>query len=140
MADVFSKRKRSMVMQAIRSTGNKTTELRLIKIFKAFSIKGWRRKSKIAGSPDFVFPKQKAAVFADGCFWHGHDCRKTVPQTNAKFWLDKITKNKRRDKLVNKTLRADGWRVVRFWECELGADKIRPKMRTLMKALSKGVV
>jgi DNA mismatch endonuclease (patch repair protein) len=77
------------------------------------------------------------AVFADGCFWHGHDCRKTVPQTNAKFWLDKITKNKKRDRVVNITLRVDGWRVVRFWECELDEDAIKAKMRSLTKALSK---
>lgn len=124
-------------MQAIRSSGNKSTELRLIQIFKKHSIKGWRRKSKLVGSPDFVFSKQKVAVFADGCFWHGHDCRKTVPQTNAKFWLDKITKNKKRDRVVNITLRGSGWRVVRFWECELGEDAIKPKIRSLTKALSK---
>ncbi len=34
MADVFSKRERSAVMAAIRSRGNKGTELRLIGIFR----------------------------------------------------------------------------------------------------------
>lgn len=137
MTDIFSAKKRSMVMQAIRSSGNRSTELRLIELFKKHSIKGWRRKSKVAGSPDFVFSKQKVAVFADGCFWHGHDCRKTVPQTNKEFWQNKISRNKKRDRLANKTLRADGWRVVRFWECELGADDVKPKLRTLAKALKR---
>jgi hypothetical protein len=35
MPDVFGKRKRSKVMAAIRSTGNKDTELKLIGIFRA---------------------------------------------------------------------------------------------------------
>jgi hypothetical protein len=35
MPDIFSKRKRSTVMAAIRSHGNKATELRLIAVFRA---------------------------------------------------------------------------------------------------------
>jgi DNA mismatch endonuclease (patch repair protein) len=138
MADVFSPKKRSKVMQAIRSAGNKSTELRLIKIFKEHSITGWRRKIQMTGSPDFVFSKAKLAVFVDGCFWHGHKCRKLWPQTNADFWLSKITNNRARDSRVNRELRNAGWRVVRFWECELGATKVAKKIRTLQDALPKG--
>ncbi|MBI3793741.1 MAG: very short patch repair endonuclease [Nitrospinae bacterium] len=136
MTDVFSPQKRSRVMQAIRSAGNKSTELRLIRIFKEHSVKGWRRNIKITGSPDFVFKKYKIAVFSDGCFWHGHKCRKLWPQTNAEFWRNKISRNKKRDKLVNKELKAKGWRVVRFWECELGAKSVRPQIRLLQNMLS----
>lgn len=39
MADVFSKEKRSQVMRSVRSKKNKTTELRLIEIFKQESAK-----------------------------------------------------------------------------------------------------
>ncbi len=70
MADVFSKSKRSKVMAAIRSKGNKDTELRLAFILRAYGIKGWRRHYPLPGKPDFVFPKQRLAVFVDGCFWH----------------------------------------------------------------------
>ncbi|MDR1112415.1 MAG: very short patch repair endonuclease [Bacteroidales bacterium] len=52
----------------------KSTELKLIDIFKEQGIIGWQRGSKMKGKPDFVFPKLKIAVFADGCFWHGHKC------------------------------------------------------------------
>jgi DNA mismatch endonuclease (patch repair protein) len=44
MPDIFSKRKRSAVMAAIRSRGNQTTELRLIAVFRAEGIRGWRRQ------------------------------------------------------------------------------------------------
>jgi hypothetical protein len=71
MADVFSKRKRSQIMAAVRSKGNKTTELKLISIFRVNGIVGWRRNKKITGSPDFVFRKKRIALFVDGCFWHG---------------------------------------------------------------------
>jgi hypothetical protein len=43
MPDIFTKRKRSDMMSRIRSTGNKGTELRLIRIFRANNITGWRR-------------------------------------------------------------------------------------------------
>ena len=49
MVDVFTKRKRSDVMSRIRGTGNKHTELRLIRIFRANGITGWRRGSKLPG-------------------------------------------------------------------------------------------
>ena len=28
----------------------------------------------------------KIAVFVDGCFWHGHDCRNTTPSDNKEYW------------------------------------------------------
>ena len=43
MADTFTKRKRSDVMSRIRGSGNTATELRLIQIFRANGITGWRR-------------------------------------------------------------------------------------------------
>jgi hypothetical protein len=50
MADVFSKRKRSQVMAAIRSRGNKDTELKLASIFREHGIKGWRRHLPLPGN------------------------------------------------------------------------------------------
>jgi DNA mismatch endonuclease (patch repair protein) len=36
------------------------------------------------------------------------------------FWGKKLAANKVRDRLVNRTLRAHGWKVIRIWEHELG--------------------
>lgn len=116
MPDIFSRKKRSAVMAAIRSHGNKGTELRLIEIFRAHGITGWRRGSRLPGRPDFVFPLVKTAVFVDGCFWHGCPKHGTKPKTRAAFWLAKISGNKARDRRVDRLLRAKGWRVVRVWE------------------------
>ena len=132
MPDIFTQRKRSAVMAAIRSHGNKATELRLIRVFRANSITGWRRGASLQWKaesgklkafrvkPDFVFPRLRVAVFVDGCFWHGCRRHATQPKTNAAFWRDKITCNKARDRQVNRHLRKLGWNVVRIWEHELG--------------------
>lgn len=119
MADVFDKATRSAVMSKVRSKGNKSTELRLIEFFGERGIKGWRRNYPVKGHPDFVFPKRRIAVFVDGCFWHGHDCRNTRPKENADFWMAKRERNVARDKAVTEEFERRGWTVLRIWECEL---------------------
>jgi DNA mismatch endonuclease (patch repair protein) len=138
MLDVFTKAKRSAVMAAIRSHGNKATELRLIAIFRAHSITGWRRHRPVFGKPDFVFPKLKLAVFVDGCFWHGCPKHATWPKTNAAFWRKKIAANRARDVLVTRTLRAQGWRVLRLWEHELTRKNEPRLLRRLRPHLDRG--
>lgn len=119
MSDVFSKEKRSEVMRSIKSKNTKTTEIKLIKIFKELHIVGWRRTYPLKGKPDFVFPKKKIAVFVDGCFWHGHNCRNVVPKENANFWDKKRNYNKIHDENITVFLTTKGWKVIRIWECEL---------------------
>ncbi|MDR0566530.1 MAG: very short patch repair endonuclease [Prevotellaceae bacterium] len=124
MADVFTKKQRSEVMRQVKSSRNKSTELKLIAFFKACNIKGWRRNYKLFGKPDFTFPKQKTAIFVDGCFWHGHDCRNTCPKNNADYWAKKRERNVNRDKKVTLTLENKGWQTIRIWECELKDEKL----------------
>ncbi|WP_221029631.1 very short patch repair endonuclease [Opitutus sp. WL0086] len=80
---------------------------------------GWRRDPKIYGKPDFIFKKEKLAIFVDGCFWHGCPSHHKKPTTRAEFWETKIGRNIQRDRIVSRTLRADGWAVIRIWECKL---------------------
>jgi DNA mismatch endonuclease (patch repair protein) len=67
MADIWTKTKRSEVMSLIRGKGNKETEHALLTLLKQNKITGWRRHLPLFGKPDFAFPKQKVAVFVDGC-------------------------------------------------------------------------
>ncbi len=134
MADVFTASKRSEVMSRIRSHGNKDTELALIRFFRANSITGWRRQQAIFGKPDFIFLRLKVAVFVDGCFWHGCPRHANLPANNRDFWLVKLAANKERDRLVGRTLRKRGWRVLRIWEHEL-ASKNEPRLLRRIEGL-----
>ncbi len=143
-SDVFSVSKRSDVMSKVRSTKNKSTELRLIEEFKRRRITGWRRQAKLFGKPDFLFRGLRIAVFVDGCFWHGHDCRNTKPKDHAEYWRAKIERNQARDRAVNERLEALGYRVVRVWECDFkkaNAERLEEKLRPVVEAFerSKGV-
>jgi|ERR1039457_6012284 DNA mismatch endonuclease (patch repair protein) len=115
--DHVSKSVRSKIMASVRSRGNTTTELPLGKLLWAAGLRGYRKHWPVTGRPDFAWPGRKIAVFVDGCFWHGHTRCKYLPKSNVKFWRNKIKTNRVRDRRVSRTLRAQGWQVVRIWEC-----------------------
>lgn len=137
MADIFSPKKRSALMASIRGSGNRGTELRLVALFRAHGIAGWRRGSVLPGRPDFVFARERLAVFVDGCFWHGCPRHGTWPKTNAAFWRKKILSNRARDRRVDRTLRARGWRVVRIWQHALRVRGEPVLVRRLRRALAR---
>jgi DNA mismatch endonuclease (patch repair protein) len=131
MADVFPSEKRSAIMRQVKSNKNKSTELKLIAFFKTNRITGWRRNYPLFGKPDFVFPKKRIALFADGCFWHGHDCRNTKPKQNKGYWDKKRMRNAVRDAEVNLALSAKGWKVIRLWECDIKKGNLKEALITL---------
>ena len=165
MPDIFTKAKRSEVMARIRSRGNEATELALVRVFRAHGITGWRRQVEVKveglrvesrkGStsprpsprrgeggafsvrPDFVFPKLRLAVFVDGCFWHACPQHTTKPRNNAAFWRKKFATNQTRDRLVTRTLRAQGWRVLRIWEHELARKHQTRLLRRIQSAIAQ---
>lgn len=119
MADIWTKKKRSEVMSLVRGRGNKDTELVLARLFRKNKITGWRRHVLLPGKPDFTFRKHRLTIFVDGCFWHCCPKHARQPKSNRAFWLRKFSANSTRDKFVNRTLRREGWRVLRIWEHEL---------------------
>ncbi len=139
MPDVFTPEKRAAVMSRIRGSGNRDTELRMIALFRAHGIRGWRRGQALFGKPDFVFPRERLVVFVDGCFWHG--CPKPkhapMPKNRAEWWAEKLGRNKTRDRLVTRTLRDRGWRVVRVWECDLAAKHWARVVSKMLRKLGR---
>ena len=109
-------------MAAIRSEGNKATELRLVTILRAHAIIGWRRRYPLIGRPDFVFLKQKVAIFVDGCFWHGCPWHYRSPRVRPEYWHPKLVRNKSRDRQISLHLRRRGWTVLRLWEHQLNDE------------------
>lgn len=134
--DIFTKAKRSAVMARIRGSGNVATELRMIALLRAYGITGWRRKERVFGKPDFVFRRERVAVFVDGCFWHGCPRHATQPRTRAAFWAAKFSRNKTRDREVVRTLRRAGWTVLRVWECALAQKHWPRTARRMVRALA----
>lgn len=107
-------------MSRIRSESTKPE----IKLRKALWSLGYRYRindKRLPGSPDVVLPKYHTVVFVHGCFWHGHkDCpRYVVPKTNIEFWVNKVSRNQKRDEEKWRQLEAKGWSVIIVWECEL---------------------
>lgn len=71
---------------------------------------------------DVLFPKERLAVFLDGCFWHSCPTHGTTPRANSGYWLPKLRRNAERDKQTLARLESAGWSVLRVWEHEDPAD------------------
>lgn len=115
--------KRSRMMAAVRSTNTKPE----LMIRRALHAKGFRFRlhvKDLAGRPDIVLPKYRAAIFINGCFWHGHDCGRTrLPSSNREYWRAKIEGNMRRDAEALTRLAIAGWRTLTVWECAITGKK-----------------
>jgi len=135
MADVFTKAKRSQLMSRIRGRGSKETELALATLLRSARITGWRRHAALMGRPDFMFRQERVVVFVDGCFWHGCPKHSNLPTSNRSFWMKKLTSNQERDRLVTRTLRQRGWRVLRIWEHELTRKNQGRCLKRVIRAL-----
>lgn len=113
-------------MSAIRSSENKA-EAGLRRAVHALGLRFRKYRKDVTGCPDFVFLKERVAVFVDGDYWHarllreggsqkllGHFTREQRP-----YWIAKLKRNVLRDEAVNEALDADGWLVLRFWESDV---------------------
>ena len=116
--DTVSRAKRSEIMRAIKSrdTGPEREVARALRRWAP----GWRRQYAVLGfRPDFVWPKEKVALFVDGCFWHGHPGCWSCPKTNSRWWRNKIRRNRARDRRQGRALLAAGWTLRRIYECHI---------------------
>jgi DNA mismatch endonuclease (patch repair protein) len=132
--DVFSKKERSRLMSRIRGRGNRSTERRMAALLRARGIAGWKlHPGDVEGRPDIYFPGSRTAIFVDGCFWHA--CKRCfrMPSQNQPFWAEKILRNVKRDRYVNRKLRNQGIRVVRLWEHDL--EHLTPRVFDILAAL-----
>jgi DNA mismatch endonuclease (patch repair protein) len=140
MVDVFTAEKRSEVMSLIRSRGNKSTELRMVILLKAYAIKGWRRHVKLPGRPDFAFRKHRLVLFVDGDFWHGNPKAYRPPKSNIEYWSNKVASNKKRDRRVTRELKTLGWSVMRVWESDLAKHPEQIAKRIFHRLKSQTIV
>ncbi|TKJ18830.1 MAG: very short patch repair endonuclease [Promethearchaeota archaeon Loki_b32] len=120
MVDTLTKKQRSYCMSRIR--GKWTFPERKIHNF----LKGWKVKHnmhpKTRGSPDIILTDKKIAIFVHGCFWHKCPRCFKKPKSKKTYWLPKLEKNIKRDRLNTNILKRNGWRVVKFWEHQIKKD------------------
>ena len=134
--------RRSANMAAIHSKNTKPEMIVRRGLWK----RGFRYRlnhKRLPGHPDLVLRKYRTCIFVNGCFWHGHnvalprmsdgrckmedvivnsECCK-IPKTNREFWVNKIRRNKERDKEEQHRLVEMGWHCITVWECELKPKK-----------------
>lgn len=117
--------------------GGRDTRPEMI-VRKALHANGWRFRvcdKRFAGRPDVVVPKAKTIIDIRGCFWHRHGCKdSTMPKSNVKFWMEKWSKNVKRDHRNEKVWREAGWNVIVVWQCALEGKKLA---RTLERICGK---
>lgn len=120
MSDIYDSKKRSEIMSGVRNK-NTRPEMRVKNMLCQLGYRQYRMSTKkIDCRPDIVFIGMRKAIFVNGCFWHGHICRKAhLPSSNVQFWENKIEKNKERDQRNYYELEMKGWSYLVIWECEL---------------------
>lgn len=107
------------MMSGIRSTNTKP-ELQIRRALHALGFRYRLHARNVLGKPDLVLPRYRAAIFINGCFWHGHDCPLfRIPGTRQEFWKAKISRTVERDAEVRDQLIEQGWRHLIVWECAL---------------------
>jgi DNA mismatch endonuclease (patch repair protein) len=126
MADVLTPEQRRLNMKRIKAKDTKPELL----LRNGLHQRGYRfrlHRKDLPGRPDIVFPKYRAVIFVNGCFWHMHDCHLfRLPETRRDFWHNKLSKNAERDKCRYENLQSLGWRVLIIWECAVKGKKRLP--------------
>jgi DNA mismatch endonuclease (patch repair protein) len=75
-------------------------------------------RKDLPGRPDIYLGRLRLAVFVNGCFWHGHKCRRgRRPKSNVEFWNEKINRNIARDRRTVKDLRTHDVSPLILWLC-----------------------
>ncbi|WP_306519897.1 very short patch repair endonuclease [Rheinheimera sp.] len=135
MTDVHNTATRSRNMAAIKGKNSRPEML----VRRSLHQAGFRYRlhaADLPGKPDLVFPKYKAVIFIQGCFWHQHQCAMFHwPKSRTEWWRRKISANRVHDEAVQDKLRELGWRVLLVWECAL-KGKARYNTEQLLELIS----
>ena len=137
MGDFLTKEDRSALMSRVKSSGT-SLELNVRNVVWKAGFRYRLNVRNLPGSPDLVFARYNTVAFVQGCFWHGHTCRKGTnrPISNRGFWDRKLDGNLVRDKANHAKLCELGWKVFVIWECLVieGTDSLLSHLRDLRKS------
>lgn len=138
MTDFMTPKQRSQTMSKVRGFNTKPEKLIRSHLYKL----GFRfriNSPNLPGKPDIVLKKYNTIIFVHGCFWHHHKgCKKsTLPDTQSKFWKNKIEATVRRDQKYISDLTKQGWRIAIVWEC---GTKKKDDLENNLKKLSEWII
>lgn len=121
--DVHTRETRSYNMSQIKGKNTKPEET-VRKYLFGRGLRYRKNDKRLPRHPDIVLPKYKTVVLVNGCFWHVHEGCKYFkwPESNVKFWKNKLTENRRRNVVKIQALKELDWKVIVVWECELKGD------------------
>jgi DNA mismatch endonuclease (patch repair protein) len=92
--------------------------------------------AKLPGKPDIVLPRLNKIIEVRGCFWHQHGrtCIDShIPKSRIDYWKPKLERNRKRDALNLRRLRALGFTVLVIWECEVKDERsLRRKLSAFL--------
>lgn len=137
--DTVDKETRSKIMAKVGQKGTRP-EMVLRRALHKLGLRYKLHDKKLPGRPDLVFPKYKAVIFVNGCFWHAHENCKyfKVPSSRRVFWMEKFESNKLRDKRNYEELATMGWNVIIVWECALKKNAIENVALHINECLVRG--
>jgi DNA mismatch endonuclease (patch repair protein) len=121
MTDKLTPEKRSQNMSRIKSKDT-VPEFIVRKLIHQLGHRFRLHRKDLPGKPDIVFPSKKKVIFVHGCFWHQHHDKtcldSRMPKSNKIYWMNKLERNKTRDKIAKRNLTRLGWKYIVIWECE----------------------
>ena len=133
LPDIVDKATRSRMMAGIKGKNTKP-ELMIRRGLHRLGFRFRLHDKRLPGNPDIAFPKYRAVIQVQGCFWHGHNCHLfKLPSTRKEFWKAKITGNSERDARNLQALEKIGWRALMIWECALKSPTRLPIDEVLME-------
>jgi DNA mismatch endonuclease (patch repair protein) len=111
---------RSQIMGRIRSRDTRP-EILARGAVHALGVRFRNHVADLPGKPDLANKTRRWAIFVHGCFWHSHsNCRlASSPKTNTGYWTEKLARNRARDAVKISALKAQGFRVLVIWECDV---------------------
>lgn len=121
---------KSEQMARVRSRDTQP-ELLVRRLFSSSGVRYRLHRKDLPGRPDLYVGRLRLAIFVNGCFWHGHDCKRAGrPKANADFWTEKIGRNAARDRLSLERLEGMGVATLTLWTCQL--ERFAPICRRIV--------
>ena len=136
--DTVDRNERSRIMALVRGKDTKP-EIAIRRMIHAMGYRYRLHRRDLPGKPDLVFPSRRKVIFVNGCFWHQHSCLRgsRIPSSNRDYWLCKLRRNRERDVVNLKRLKALGWSPIVVWECQLkNLSRVMGKLRDQLGGLT----